>query len=87
LHIKTLKEKGKFLYSVTLTAFISGQSCQIVRVDNYHDGKNHHMHHFNPDGSETKKYMSIKNFQEACDCIAKDWVRFVLNFQEKINKR
>ena len=83
LHIKTLNEAGKFLYSASLLAFIEGESRQIARVDNYHKGRRHHVHLFRPGGSEEKKDLDIKGVSEAIDWLVKNQVRLILEYTKR----
>lgn len=83
LAIKTLKEQGKFLYSVTLSAMIKGESKQIARIDNYHDGKTHHIHHIRNE-EEKQLPISVKNFKEASQYFIDNWSRMVIEYMKWI---
>ena len=79
LSIKTLKEPGKFLYSVTLSAMIKDESRQIARIDNYHDGRTHHIHHIR-DNDEKQLPVEVSNFREASQYMIDNWNRMVMEY-------
>jgi len=80
---KIEKEKGKFTYSVSLTAIIKGRSREIVRIDNYHGI--HHRHELWR-GNESRSEAVFSGLGSVVEAIINGWKQYVRLYEKAIEE-